>query len=343
MGAIKWNKNAIRRSLREFQRELDRHPMKVAIGTDLKGAGEGIEEDPILSKALLWLHERVTQTPSYYQDFAVFAEREGVPEAEAEDIVLQLEQYGFVRRAPTMVRDATAMLTDEGRVEAGRLKKLADDRVARANYATNAVLRWLYDQEAPAEPGAFATTRTAFFAGTALKANEVTGAVAELVGDGLAEHEANQAGTDLDRLRITAAGTSCIRSGHTVRSYMDSQSTASSTNNYHGSTIVHGGVNGGVVSTGDHNTINAGNGIDAQALASLVQGLRDVAPQLDLDPVDAEDYAADVDALDREGQDPEQGGRIWRRIMRLAGPAFTTTVATGVGEQLVELGTGLYS
>ncbi|MFD0344898.1 hypothetical protein ACFQ0M_00125 [Kitasatospora aburaviensis] len=67
------------------------------------------------------------------------------------------------------------------------------------------------------------------------------------------------------------------------------------------------------------------------------------SPQLGLDPVDAEDYAADIEALERDGADPEQGGRIWRRILRLAGPALTTTIATGVGQQLVELGTGLYN
>ncbi|MET8703823.1 hypothetical protein ABZW10_33975 [Kitasatospora sp. NPDC004723] len=343
MGAIKWNKSAIDRSMREFQREINRHAIKVAIGADLNGADGGLEEDPVLSKALLWLDERAAQQPSYYQDFVVFAEREGTPVGEAENIALQLEQHGFVRRAPTMVPDATAILTDEGRVEVGRLKKLAGDRAARANYASNAVLRWLYDHDAPVKPDDFAAAPTAFFAGAALRANEITGAVTELVGHGLVEREADQAGTDLDRLRITAAGTACIRSGHTVRSYMDSQNTATTTNNYHGSTVVHGEVNGGVISTGDHNTINAGNGIDAQALAGLVQGLRDVAPQLGLDPVDAEDYAADVEALERDGRNPEQGARIWRRLMRLAGPALTTTVATGVGQQLVELGTGLYN
>ncbi|MFD3525841.1 hypothetical protein [Streptomyces sp. NPDC058653] len=65
--------------------------------------------------------------------------------------------------------------------------------------------------------------------------------------------------------------------------------------------------------------MNAGNGIDARALAGLVQGLWDIAPQLGLDPVNAEDFEAEVVALERDGGDPEQGGRIWRRIMRLAG------------------------
>ncbi|MGW2539705.1 hypothetical protein ACWC5I_02220 [Kitasatospora sp. NPDC001574] len=341
MGAIEWNMGAIDQSLRELQRQFDRHPITVAVGAGLNGGG-GLEEDPVLSRALLWLDERAAQEPSVYQDLAVFTEGESISGDEAEDISLQLEQHGFVRRAPGLVRDATAILTDEGRVEVRRLKKLAGNRAARANYASEAVLRWLYDQDAPIEPDEFAASPTASFAGSALRANEITDAVAELVGHDLVEHEVDQAGINLGRLRITAVGSACIRSSHTVRSYMDSQNAAGTTNNYHGSTIVHGGVKG-VVSTGDNNTINAGSGIDAQALADLVQGLRDVAPQLGLDPVDAEDLAADIDALEHDGADPEQGGRVWRRILRQVGPALTTTIATGVGQQIVELGTGLYN
>ena len=123
---------------------------------------------------------------------------------------------------------------------------------------------------------------------------------------------------------------------------MDTQNTAGATN-YYGSTVVQGNMSGGIASTGDHNTINGGNGIDAQALASLVWGLREVAPQLGLDDVDAGDYAVEVEALERDGGDAEQGARIWRRILRLAGPALVTTVASGAGQRLVELGAGLYS
>ncbi len=123
---------------------------------------------------------------------------------------------------------------------------------------------------------------------------------------------------------------------------MDTQNTAG-TNNYYGSTVVHGGMSGGIASTGDHNTISGGSGIDGQALASLVRGLRDVAPQLGLDGVEAGDFAVEVEALEREGGDAEQGALIWRRILRVAGPALTTAVASGVGQRLVELGAGLYS
>lgn len=175
---------------------------------------------------------------------------------------------------------------------------------------------------------------------TPLTAGEISSAVAELVGYELAESPADGDEDGPYLFRITRSGNACIRSGHSVRSYMDTQKATGDT--YYGS-VVQGNMTGGVASTGDHNTINAGNGIDSQALTALVQGLRDVAPQLGLDDVDAGDFEVEVEALEREGGDAEQGARIWRRIMRLAGPALTTAVASGVGAKLVELGSGLYA
>ncbi|MEU4117748.1 hypothetical protein AB0F71_25035 [Kitasatospora sp. NPDC028055] len=328
---------------KSFEQASQRHQIRVPIGTDLPG-GSGVEDDPFLSKALLWLDERAAEQRGYFQDMKEFTDREQLPQEEAAGLALQLEQHGFVRISRSFGGDDTAVfLADEGRLEVRRLKKLAGDRVLRANYVGNALLRWLHDQGAPVGPGTFTHAPTAFFAGTAFTCEEVLGAVTELVSAGLAQREAGHDGNAPHLLRITEGGNACIRGGHTVRSYMDSQNTArTTTNNYHG-TVVNGGMSGGVASTGDHNTINSGNSIDAQALADLVQGLRTVAPQLGLDAVDAEDYAADVEALERDGRDPEQGGRIWRRITRLAGPALTTAIATGVGQQLIELGSGLYS
>lgn len=329
------------------ERSARRYPISVPIGTNPatgSGTDGGIEYDPYLPKALLWLHERAAEQRGHFQDMAVFTERENLAQEDAAGLALQLEQHGFVQISRSFGGDDTAVhLTDEGRVEVRRLKQLAGDRVRRADHATNALLRWLYDQDTFAEPGKFADASTAYFAGTPLTDGEISSAVAELVSYELAESPTHPDDNAPYLLRITDGGNGCIRSGHAVRNYMETQSTAGTTNNYHGSTVVHGEVSGGVVLTGDHNTVNAGNGIDARALVGLVQGLRDVAPQLGLDPVDAEDFEAEVAALERDGGDPEQGGRIWRRIMRLAGPALTTTVASGVGQQLVELGAGLYS
>ncbi|PYC71023.1 hypothetical protein C7C46_26935 [Streptomyces tateyamensis] len=349
MAGFSINHHEIDKFVREIKKSIEqaaqRHQVKVPVGASLPdgfGTHSSIEDDPYLSKALLWLDERAVQEPGYVQDLVDFAEREQVPQGEAKGLALQLEQHGLVRSAQGLVPSAEVFLTDDGRIEVWRLKKLAGDRVRRANYSCNAFLRWLYDQDAPIEPAEFAHAHIAFFAGTALTIDEIAGAVAELIEHGLAESEAARDDNDPYRLCITAAGTACIRSGHPVRSYMDSQNTAGTTTNNYGN-VINGGMSGGVVSTGDHNTINGGNGIDAQALANLVHGLREVAPQLGLDDVDAEDYTAEVETLERDGHDPEQGGRIWRRIVRLAGPALTTAVATGAGQQLVALGAGLYS
>ncbi|MFD8079338.1 hypothetical protein ACFV3E_42720 [Streptomyces sp. NPDC059718] len=351
MTGFKINQRGIDEMMRQIQkgveRSVRRHPIRIPIGTDpVTGSGThgDIDYDPYLPKALLWLHERAVEQRGHFQDMAVFTEREHLSQEEAGDLALQLEQHGFVQISRSFGGDDTAVhLTDEGRVEVRRLKQLAGDRVRRADYATNALLRWLYDQDTSVEPEKFADAPTAYFVGTPLTAGEISSAVAELVSYELAESPTHRNDSDPYLLQITDGGSACIRSGRAVRNYMDTQSTAGTTNNYHGSTVVHGEVSGGVVVTGDHNTVNAGNGIDAQALTSLVQGLRDVAPQLALDPVDAEDFDAEVVALEREGGDPEQGGRIWRRIMRLAGPALTTAVATGAGQHLVELGAGLYN
>ncbi|MBL1109389.1 hypothetical protein JK361_33235 [Streptomyces sp. 5-8] len=350
MTGFKINQRGIDEMMRQIQKGVERsarrHPIQIPIGTDpVTGSTQGdIEHDPYLPKALLWLHERAVEQRGHFQDMAMFTEREHLSQEEARDLALRLEQHGFVQISRSLGGDDTVVhLTDEGRVEVRRLKQLGCDRVRRADYATNALLRWLHDQDASIEPGKFADAPTAYFAGTPLTAGEISSAVAELVSYDLAESPARRNDYDPYLLQITDGGNACIRSGRAVRNYMDAQNTAGTTNNYHGSTVVHGDVSGGVVLTGDHNTVNAGNGIDAQALAGLVQGLRDVAPQLGLDPVDAEDFEAEVVALERDGGDPERGGRVWRRIMRLAGPALTTAVASGVGQQLVELGASLYN
>ncbi|MEV7777740.1 hypothetical protein [Kitasatospora sp. NPDC088351] len=352
MAGFKINQRGIDQMMREIQKGVERsarrHPIRVPVSTDpSNGTGPhahgGVAEDPYLSKALLWLDDPTGRQRGGLRDLLSFAELEDLPREDTAELALQLEQHGLVQIVRSWGGEQTTVrLMDAGRVEVRRLKKLAGDSVARANYAADAVLRWLYDQGAPVEPSQFADAPAAFFAGTVLTVAEIAEAAVELGAHGLADGEADSEGTGSCRLRITMAGTACIRGGHTVRSYMDSQHTASTTTNYHG-TVVQGGVSGGVVSTGDHNSINVGNGIDAQALAGLVQGLRDVAPQLGLDPVDAEDYVAEVEALERDGHDPEQGGRIWRRIMRLAGSELTAAVATGVGQQLVEVGANLYS
>lgn len=351
MTGFKINQRGIDEMMRKIQegveRSARRHPIRVPIGTD-PATGSGthgdIEHDPYLPKALLWLHERAAEQRGRFQDMAVFTEREHLAEEEAGDLALQLEQHGFVQISRSFGGADTAVyLTDEGRVEVRRLKQLAGDRVRRADYAINAVMRWLYGQDGSVELGKFADAPTAYFAGSPLTDGEISSAVVELLTYGLAESPAYGNDNDPYLLQITDGGNGCIRSGRAVRNYMDTQSAAGTTNHYHGSTVVHGEVSGGVVLTGDHNTVNSGNGIDAQALAGLVQGLRDVAPQLGLDPVDAEDFEVEVVALERDGGDPEQGSRIWRRIMRLAGPALTTAVATGVGQELVDLGTHLYN
>ncbi|MFC1442434.1 hypothetical protein ABUW04_29700 [Streptacidiphilus sp. N1-10] len=334
--------NMVREIKKSFEQASRRHQIRVPVGADIPG-GSGADEDPYLPKALLWLDGQASMQPGALQDMKEFAVGEGLPDEEASGLALQLEQHGFVQIARSLADDTDVYLTDEGRVEVRRLRKLAGDRVARANHSCDGLLRWLHDRDTPVEPGYFADSPTAYFAGTALTSREIATSVAELVRAGLAAEEVDQANADSYRLSITAAGADCVRSGHTVRSYMDSKSTGSTTNNYHGSSVVHGAVSGGVISTGHHNAINVGNGIDAQALAALVQGLRDAAPQLGLEPVDAEDYAVEVEALERDGSDAVQGGRIWRRITRLAGPAFTTALAAGAGEQLVELGSRLYS
>lgn len=196
-----------------------------------------IEHDPYLPKALLWLHEQGVEQRGHFQDMAVFTERENLSLEEARDFALQLEQHGFVQISRSLSGDDTVVhLTDERRVEVRRLKQLAGDRVRRADYVTNALLRWLYDQDASVEPGKFADASAASFASTLLTAGEISSAVAELVSYELAESPTHRNDNDPYLLQITDGGSTCIRSGRAVRNYMDTQNTAGTTNNYHGST-----------------------------------------------------------------------------------------------------------
>ncbi|MGW0016389.1 hypothetical protein ACWDVX_42495 [Streptomyces tendae] len=242
MAGFKINQRGIDEMMRQIQKGVERsarrHPIRIPIGTDPLTSSDAhgdIEHDPYLPKALLWLREQEVKQRGHFQNMAVFTERENLSPEEARDFALQLEQYGFVQITRSFSGDDTMVhLTDEGRVEVRRLKQLAGDRVRRADYATNALLRWLYDQDASVEPGKFADAPTASFVGAPLTAGEISSAVAELVSYELAQSPTHRNDNDPYLLQITDGGNACIRSGRAVRNYMETQNTAGTTNNYHG-------------------------------------------------------------------------------------------------------------
>ncbi|GAA3034431.1 hypothetical protein GCM10020229_52380 [Kitasatospora albolonga] len=344
MAGFKINQRAIDQMARElkkgFEQASKRHRIRIPVEADPPGMGTagGIEEDPVASRALVWLGEQAAEHRGHFHELADFAEQEGLPNEEASGLALALQEHGLVHPLRTFdSSDSIVRLSDEGRLEIRRLSKLAADRVRRANHASAVLLRWLHDQDAAVESGQFVGTETAFYAGVALTEREIADAAAELVADGLAEGDTAPGDTRPAPIRITAAGTSRVRHGHHPRSSMNAQNE---THHYYGVTI-KGDMTGGSASTGDF-TFNTTNGIDPEQLARLVRGLRELAPQLDLDPVDAGDYTAEVDALEQDGLDAEQGPRIWRRIARMMTARFGTSLADGAAQEVLEIASGLY-
>ncbi|MFE7561080.1 hypothetical protein [Kitasatospora sp. NPDC057500] len=97
------------------------------------------------------------------------------------------------------------------------------------------------------------------------------------------------------------------------------------------------------LSAGDNNTLTVtNNNVDQQALTDLVACLRAIAPQLGLEGLDAQDFADDVDALERNGHDLEQGGRRWRGVKRIVLGALTNAAASAAVAQTLELGAAIY-
>ncbi|MEV5878000.1 hypothetical protein AB0L75_28000 [Streptomyces sp. NPDC052101] len=173
-----------------------------------------------------------------------------------------------------------------------------------------------------------------WFAGTQVSWDEVLAAVYFLEAENLLAVERTTASIGI---RPTPLGIKFALSNMTLRTFMSTQKLPSSgvTNNYGDSIVVHGDVSGSALVTGGGNTQTVNQGVNVDALVSLVAQLRQIAPALELRADDAQDLAEGIDALEREGAEPGRGHKIWRAIMRIVNPALVSAVAAG-SEQAVQ-------
>jgi DNA-binding MarR family transcriptional regulator len=196
------------------------------IGTEVAAVARvqsdgAVEHNFHLARLLMWLGKRPVN--ARFADVSDFAEQEGMSPEDAEVLVLELEQSGWVDRLRTGTGRLFGTrpfvgLTDEGRVEVRRLKLLQQDHAARHRYADDAFLKWLYatahDQK-PANPVGFLAAPVSYFAGDALSGEELHRAMVRVVQAGLAE----EIDTDPRTVAITPDGIECVLSGVSVSDY----------------------------------------------------------------------------------------------------------------------------
>ncbi|MEU9250833.1 hypothetical protein AB0D66_03165 [Streptomyces sp. NPDC048270] len=266
--------------------------------------------------------------------------------ADAQAVASLLSARRMVTRAVNQADGSFDLiqLTANGLEEAHRLRRDSRSRAEREVYLHNTLVRWAYEN-APVGGRVrlqlFATDEKRWFCGTEVTCNEVDAAVDYLEVKGLLKVERAPNFTDV---APTVKGIDFSHSHMTLRTFMNNDRPAGTNNvsNYIASNVVQGNAPGSNMATGGGNTQTVNQGVDTDALAVLVAQLREVAPRLDLSEQDAQDFAEEVDALEREGADHQRGGRIWRSIGRLVPPALVTATADQSVQQAFEAGSAMF-
>lgn len=262
------------------------------------------------------------------------AQPAGLDLSDSNVIVRWLRAAGYVRIAAESRDTAALQLTPQGVERAHHLRNISRSKSERDIYLHNVLVRWAYDNS-PAGGSAslqmFAGDERWWFAGTQVTWDEVFAAVDFLEAEKLlaVERAIGRIG-----IRPTPLGIRFSHSNQTLRFFMETQPSQSPivNNDNRGSIVVHGDASGSALVTGDSNTVTLNQGMREDALAGLITQLRQVVPDLDLPQDDAEDLAAEIDNLEREGGEPARGRRIWRAIMRIVTPAVTSAAAAGADQ-----------
>lgn len=268
-----------------------------------------------------------------------FTAREiGLDERKLPDVISVLARQGYIEvfNSRGIAIAPGVMFTKAGIEYAQELRRRSSSRVERETYLHNVLVRWAHRNAPPrgaASLHLFAADESWWFAGTEVTWDEVFAAVDYLEDENLLRVERTPGYTGI---RPTSWGTNFAHSSMTLRTFMATQQPPSGgTRNYHGGVFVQGNVSNSNVAGGGNNSQAINQGVDADALVSLVSQLRQIAPALDLSEGDAEDLADEIDALEREGVDLGRGRRIWRSIKRILTPAVSSAIAAG-SEQAVQ-------
>ncbi len=235
-------------------------------------------------------------------------------------------------------------LTGNGLEHAREVLRRSRSKIERETHLHTVLVRWSYEH-APAGGSAslqeFAGDVDWWFAGTEVTWDEVFAAVHFLEAEGLLR--VDQANS-FARVQPTPLGIKFAHSRQNLRTFLMTQPPQASgvTNNFYDSNIVQGDAPASNFATGEHITQTINNGVDADALASLVTQLRELAPMLELTQEDSEDLSEEIDALAGEGTEPVLGRRIMRRIARIIVPAAVGAGADAAVQAAVAAGTGLF-
>lgn len=236
--------------------------------------------------------------------------------------------------------------TNAGLEHAQHLRRISRSKAERDVYLHNWLVRWAYDNTSAGGSASlqeFAGDEHWWFAGTEVTWDEVFAAVDFLEAENLLAVERIPGYIGV---RPTPLGIKFALSHMTLRTFMSTQQPhSSSVTNHFGSIVVQGNATGNNLATGGGNTQTVNQGVDGDALASLVAQLRQIAPTLELSQEDAEELAEEIDTLESEGAEPTRGRRIMRRIARIVTPALPAAAAAGADaavQAAIAVGTGLF-
>lgn len=251
---------------------------------------------------------------------------ERVPFEVADAVVSHLQAGRFVEAMVTQANGHSPILrfTPHGLQEARHQEREVQDLSARIVFAEDALLRWVFNSDQPNRPKDlqdFLSSPNSFFHGDQLSVDEILAAQRYLV-------QRELCGGTIDGIYLKADGRDCVLSGKTVRQYMDQRNGVSWTINNTNSP-------GSVIGAQEHvQQTNHFNGVDLADVATLVERLRTLTPDLDLTPEEAEQYDEDVETMATATDNPGLWRRAWLGVRQ-----FLVRAGTGVADdQLLELG-----
>ncbi|MFR9726367.1 hypothetical protein ACL02R_23845 [Streptomyces sp. MS19] len=348
MAGFKIDKRAIEKMQKEIVKEFERanrkHPVRIPVEVEPPSMGvltlasaSGLEGDPQLSRLLLWLYESVQQNPGPYVDVKIFAQNEGLPEDDSDNMALQLEKLGLVRIARSLAGGLSEVYpTDDGLLEARRLIALRTDTVERFGNACDVLLRWVLrvgGRQAAVPALAFLEDPLCSFAGDPLTEAEVLSALDYLREHALVERVVTDAGV---AVLITAQGTRCVLAGGTVNDFLSRQPTGGDTYNITGS---HGFVAGSQQHVVQNNTF----GLDASKLAEFAQQVRQFAPSLGVSADEQSQLVLDAEVLEEAAAtEAPEPGRVQAAFDRLNATLTAIGTATPGLTMLVGAGQSAY-
>jgi hypothetical protein len=270
-----------------------------------------------------------------------------VSPAKAEEALRRLQSQGLVRLhwldpAPSLPR---AQLTANGAELAVLTTRDWDSAVLRDRTARNALLAWIRDQRDSPQGMAlvanFLRDRRSSFSGRFFSASDVDAAAAYLYDKGLID------GTFVDQqhgpvyARLKAEGIDCIEHGGDVAAYLTSKERHPVTYNFNAP------VSGTNVAVGDHATqISVTQGIDADALRTLVQAITEALPALGLDSkeqIETEEVASGI-VTETQQSSPDRSrlrqglGSLGRLVASSAQQALAAVLSALIDYELAKLG-----